>query len=91
MNGVTIPNVYYFYLHSMLKIREINIAEEMTVSDFCSRMFQWRIPDCLKPLIIKEMEILGLIRKIDNKKLELLPSKFDINDVRCYYKQLGIY
>jgi hypothetical protein len=84
-------SIFYFYLHSKLKKRDINLVEEMEISELCSRMFQWRIPTCLKPLIIKEMELLGLIRKIDNKKLELLPSKFNINDVRCYYQQLGIY
>ena len=91
MNGDKPINIFYFYLHSKLKKRSINLVEEMSISELCSRMFQWRIPSCLKPLIIKEMEILGLIKKIDNKKIELLPSNFDINDVRCYYQQLGIY
>jgi hypothetical protein len=91
MNGDKLIGVYYLYLQSMLKKRDTNLVEEMSISEFCSRMFQWRIPSCLKPLIIKEMELLGLIKKIDNKTIELLPSKFNINDVRCYYQQLGIY
>ena len=91
MNGDKQISIFYLYLHSKLKKREINLAEEMSIYELFSRMFQWRIPNCLKPLIVKEMELLGLVRKIDNKTIELLPSKFDINDVRCYYKQLGIY
>jgi hypothetical protein len=86
-----IPKVFYFYLHSMIKKRELNLAEEMSVKDFYSRMFQWRVPTCLKPLILKEMILLGLVKEIDSKKVELCPSCFNINDLRELYQKLGIY
>lgn len=51
----------------------------------------YRIPNCLKPLILKEMEKLNLIRKVNGRMIEFLSSEFNIEGIGKYYMELEIY
>lgn len=81
--------VFYLYLHS--KIKENSEGNEMSVANMDWYLFQWRIPSQLKPIIIKEMENMGLIEKVDKKTVKFLHSNFDIEDLRKVKKKLGIF
>jgi len=87
-NKEGIPCVFYFYLHSILI--EATKDGTMSVEEAEWRMFQWRIPKKLKILILKEMEILGLLIREDKRNIKLLKTDFDIENLNKYYFDLGI-
>ena len=55
-----------------------------------SFFFEWRITEKIRPLILKELEKLELIEKIDRKRIKINKSQFDIKDLRVFYINLGI-
>jgi hypothetical protein len=54
-------------------------------------MFQWKIPKCLKPVIIKIWEQMGIIKKIDRFTLEFQKTKFNIENMGEIYEQLNLF
>ena len=84
-----IPCVFYLYLHS--KIFEKSRGEDIKLNEVISYLFEWHIPKQIRYLIIKEMEILGLL-KINNKYfIELNKPTFNIEEVNKYYGKLSIF
>lgn len=84
-----LQHIFYLYLHS--KLVEASTDGYLTTHEANWRLFQWKIPDCIKPLVLKELEILGLI-KLENKNLiKIGESKFNIEYLYPYCKKLGIY
>ena len=83
-----IPCIFYFYLHS--KLKDATPDGLMSVKEAGWRMFQWKIPSNLRPLILKELERLKLVERIDRQNLKLLKSEFDIESLGKYYVELGI-
>ena len=83
-----IPHIFYFYLHS--KLSEATPDGLMSVKEADWRMFQWKIPTKLRPLIIKELEKLNLIVRENRQNLRLLKSNFNIDKLGKYYVELGI-
>jgi hypothetical protein len=53
--------------------------------------FEWRIPTSIRPIIIKELEILNLIERVNKKTIKIKDSDFTLEDVRKYYKAVEIY
>lgn len=84
-----IPCIFYFYLHN--KIREKATGKTLTKKEVKSFMFEWRIPKNLRPLILKEMEILGLVKNIDRFTIELVDKKIDVEDHNAFASMLGMY
>ena len=52
-----IPCLFYLYLH--LKIWEMASGSLISERDLKKYLFQWRIPEKMKILIIKELILLG--------------------------------
>jgi hypothetical protein len=63
----------------------------ITIKEFEDGMFQWRIPKELRPVVTKEMEILGLVKKISKTELEISDSKYHPEDLREFYISVGIF
>lgn len=89
-----ISMVLYFYLHS--KVGESVLNEKkgdgiMPIKEVEWRMFQWKIPSCLKPIIIKIWEDLGIIKKIDKRNIKFIKTDFNIEDIGRLYDKLGIF
>jgi predicted transcriptional regulator len=84
-----IDSVFYLYLASKLK----NNSEdgEMSITDLKWNMFQWKIPEVIKPIIIKEMEKLGLIEQIDKRTIKFLRNDFDIKNIGKYAERAGVF
>lgn len=83
-----IPCVFYLHLHSKL-YKKAN-GQPIRIKEAKKYMFRWNIPDKIRPLIIKEMEIIGLVKK-EGIRLIIERPKFDIEDCNGYYKILGFY
>ena len=84
-----IPKVFYLYLHSM--IFEKSKGEDIPINEVVSYMFQWSIPKQIRYLILKEMELMGLLKIKGRYTLELNRPKFNINEVNKYYQKLSVF
>ena len=85
-----IPCVFYFYIHYKLK-EKFNVATVLSTKEAMNFLFEWRIPKEIRPVIIKELEILNLIERLNKKTIKIKDSIFDIEDLREFYKSTGIY
>lgn len=89
-NEEVIPCVFYFYIHYKLK-EKFNVATVLSTKETMNFLFEWRIPKEIRPIIIKELEMLGLIKRVNKKTIKIQDSKFNIEDVREFCKAVGIY
>jgi len=86
---VKIPFIFYHYIHS--KIKEKTLVNEISVKDAKKILFEWRIPKELRPVILKELEFLGLIEKRNCFDLIVKKSDIDLSDISKIYKMAGIF
>lgn len=79
---------WYFYIHGILKSRSNDNYITMTEAKSC--LFQWRIPEWLRVVVIKELENLDLL-VIENKNLIRI-KKTDVNleNTSKIFNQVGI-
>lgn len=82
--------VLYIYLQSKIGEPSFLDGNVMPVSEVCWRMAQWKIPNNLKPIIIKIWEDMKLIEKIDKRNIRFKKTNFDIMDLREINKELEI-
>jgi len=86
---VKIPNVFYYYIHS--RIWERVKGRETLKSDLRGFLAEWRIPKKLRPLIIKELDLLGLIKNGKRHMVEINKPVFEEEEINKYYKKLKIF
>ena len=88
-NKEVIPCIFYFYIHCKLKekYKAGAIISKKEATDF---LFEWRIPTKIRYIIVKELEMLGLLERVNKKTVEIKQSKFDLEDVRDFSKSVGI-
>ena len=84
-----IPCIFYLYVH--YKIWDLIKGECISKKEFKKHLFQWKIPKELRPLIIKEMEMLGLIKKRGRYELKIVRPSFNDQSHKEYYEQFNIY
>lgn len=94
MNGnkkEEIPHLLYLNIHSKLKDIAIKKYKEpiMSITEMEWRMFSWKVPAQLRYLVIREMIILNLVKKISKYEIQFLDSNFDETDLRKIYEQIG--
>lgn len=89
MEKIKIPYIFYLYLHS--KLWEMTKGEVVSEKDLKKMLFQWKIPGNIRALILKEMQILGLIKKEKRFNVRLLRPEFNEDKIRKYYIQLKIF
>ena len=52
----------------------------------------FKIPKKMVPCIIKEMELVGILKDLDKRKVEILPVKLDLEqNANKIYAELGIF
>ncbi len=86
---VEIPHIYYLYLHS--KIWEMTRGNSIPEKELKKYLFQWKIPEKIRVLIIKELIILGLLKKEKKYVLKIERPKFNEESLNEYYHKLGIF
>ena len=91
MGKEEIPCVLYLNIHK--KLREVAMqrysSPVMPITEIEWRMFMWKVPSTLRHIVVRELMMLGLIKKISQYEVEFLESKFDETDLRTIYKQIG--
>ena len=85
-----IPCVFYFYIHYKLK-EKFNVETVLSIKETTSFLFEWRIPKEIRPIIIRELELLNLIERVGKKYIKINNSKFDIDDMREFCKAVELY
>ncbi|MFW6233418.1 MAG: hypothetical protein ACOC3Z_02025, partial [Nanoarchaeota archaeon] len=70
-----IPCIFYLYIHSKMYLWASN--KEVSKKDLKNFLFQWKIPKRLRPLIIKELEIMGLLKNIKQYIVEIKRPEFN--------------
>lgn len=89
MKKKEIPYIFYLYLHS--KIWEMSKGRLISEKELKQLLFQWKIPNKLKVLIIKELIILGLLQKEKKYLIRINRPKFNIENINKYYQMLKIF
>ena len=84
-----IPKVFYLYLHS--KIFEKSRGEDIQINEVVSYMFQWSIPKQIRYLILKEMELMGLLKIKGKYTIKLNKPRFNLEKTNKYYHKLNIF
>ncbi len=84
-----IPYIFYLYLHSKLWV--MTKGEVVSEKDLKIMLFQWKIPKTIRPLILKEMELLGLIKEEGRRLIKLNRPIFNEDEVNKYYELLNIF
>ncbi len=83
-----IPHIFYLYLHS--KIFEKQHGNDIPLRELSHYLFQWKIPQKLRPLIIKELEILELLKR-QRYKFKIERPKLYEENINKFYEQLGLF
>jgi len=85
-------SILYLCLHNLLKKRH-GIGEEITRKElFCELGKHFLVPKKVKPLIIKEMEELKLLKKQTNGAILILKCEYDLEkDANMFYEQIGLF
>jgi hypothetical protein len=89
MNGNKIHCIFYLYLHS--KLYEGMPSKEVSIKEMKKWLFQWKIPKKIRPLILKELEVLGLIKINGRYFVEMNKPEFDEEKLNKYYEKMGLY
>jgi len=84
-----IPCVLYLYIHSVLKNH--SDCNKMSEKEFRSFLFQWKIPESIRPLVIREMEILGLIERKNRFLIKFNKPQFNKEDITEFYEELEMW
>jgi len=88
-NKEVIPCIFYFYIHCKLK-EKYKAGAIITVKEATDFLFEWRIPNKIRYIIVRELEKLKLLERINKKTLRIEQSDFDLDDVREFSKAVGI-
>ena len=87
--GDRIPCLYYLYLHS--KIWEMAQGNLISEKDLKKYLFQWKIPEKMRILIIKELILLELLEKEKKYVLKINRPSFSLEELNKYYQELNIF
>jgi len=82
-----IPCIFYLYIHQ--KIYEWAGGKDKRIREVMSFLSEWKIPKEMKYLILKELEMLKLVKLNGTKRLRLKEPQF--KDPKEYYQRLKIY
>lgn len=85
-------NILYLCLHNLLK-RRYGVDQEITKKElFCELGKHFLVPKKVKPLIIKEMEVLNLLKQQKGGTILILKNDFDLENDACkFFEYYGIY
>lgn len=89
MEDKKIPHLFYLHLHS--RIWNNSLGNRISKKEATTYLYNWKIPKQLRHLIVRELEILGLVKRLDRRTLELSKPNFDINNLKKYEEELGIF
>lgn len=87
MKEDTVP-IYYLYLHSKIWESKGSFVSEKELKDY---LFQWKIPNKMRILLIKELISMGLLEKDSRYNLKINRPDFTLEDLNSYYVRYGLF
>lgn len=87
MEEVKFFGCLYFYIHS--KLKEKTKGKNLNYRDAKCYLHKWRIPKYLRAVVMRELEILGLI-SIEKDNVTIKESKVEINHPFKVYELIGL-
>jgi len=87
-------DIFYLYLHSEVSKHAFESGSKdgtMPIAEAYYRMFQWKIPNNLKPIILKIWLNLGIVEKLDRRTVQFKKTDFNKNDLGSIYDKLGLF
>ena len=81
--------IFYLYLHS--KLKENFNGNYISIKELKTYLFQWKIPHLLRPLIIKEMVSMKLLKEQNRFTIQIIECNFDLKDINKLYEEYHIY
>lgn len=81
--------IFYLYIHFMMKQRYREL--EVSRKDVTSYLFEWRIPSDLRSVIIRELELFGLLDASHRRLVKLFESPFKLEDINKYKESIGMF
>ena len=84
--------ILYLGLHNQL-VKKFGVNEIISIKEFFTKIGRHsQIPKNLRPVVLKEMQIKGLIEKINRDNIKILKGEIDIeNNCVEFYRRVGIY
>jgi len=84
--------ILYLGLHNQL-VKKFGINVIISNKEFFTKIGRHsQIPKNLRPVVLKEMEIKKLIKKVNRDKIQIMKGEFDIeNNCDEFYRRVGIY
>ena len=80
--------IFYLYAHSKIWAWK---GREMSEKEFRWSLGKaWNIPKKIQPLILKEMELLGLVKR-EGDMVRMTHPLFNEEDCNFYYQKLKIF
>lgn len=79
---------FYFYIHS--KLRERAKCNLMSLEEARTFLFEWRLPKHGRIIVLRELELMGLIERINKNTIRLMPTDFPLNNVSRLYDMVGL-
>ena len=86
--------IIYLYIHTKIgePIWNGHLGDcTMSICEVKKKMYLWRIPDELRPIIIKVWEQMGIVEKVNKKKIKFIKTEFDLSKVNKMYENFGIF
>jgi len=88
-NSKDLPCAFYYYIHC--RLYEKHGSKEISMKKARDFLFEWRILKPLRPIIIKELEALGLVKRINKKRLIILKPDMKVEEISKYYGDFALY
>ena len=79
---------WYFYIHD--KLKEKARGDKLNYKDARDFLFEWRIPKFMRPVILRELELIGLIERIDKKTILLKKSEIKMDNPSRLFDMVGL-
>ena len=84
-----ISPIFYFYIHKKLYILcQGRLIKRKKAMGYLARA--WKIPRNLRPILIRELEILGLLKPKGRGYLEIEEPTMDFDNVSGLYHLVGL-
>ena len=84
-----VPYIFYIYIH--YRLHEKFGEKEVSIKDAIRFLFEWRIIKPIRPIIIKELEMMGLVERINKRTIKINRSYFEPENIGEYYRNVGFH
>lgn len=79
--------IYHYYTQ---KLREKSVHGIISIKEAKKFLFEWRLPNHLRTVLLKELEYMGLAKKLNKHEIQLASSKIDMENPSELFNLIGL-